>query len=45
MTISYKLENENKSRDRFEEPDLYFAEVDNLFIEIYDINFDSMIQC
>ena len=36
------LENKNESFDGL---DSFYAEVDNLFFEIYNINFDLMIQC
>ena len=38
------LKNENKNIDNYESLVNYYSEIDNLFMKVYKINFDSMIQ-
>ena len=38
------LKNENKNIDNYESLVDYYSEIDNLFMKVYKINFDSMIQ-
>ena len=38
------LKNENKNIDNYESLKDYYSEIDNLFMKVYEINFDSMIQ-
>lgn len=38
------LKNESKNIDNYECLEDYYSEIDNLFMKVYEINFDSMIQ-
>ena len=38
------LKNENKNIDNYESLEDYYSEIDNLFMKLYKINFNSMIQ-
>ena len=44
ITINYSLKNENKNIESYGKIEDYYDEVDNLFMEIYEININSMIQ-
>ena len=44
ITINYSLKNKNINIENYEKIEDYYDEVDNLFMEIYEININSMIQ-
>ena len=42
--INNILKNENKNIDNYESLEDYYSEIDNLFMKLYKINFNLMIQ-